>query len=106
MSIAKKIIAFLPRLVGARKRRQKRQSQARWERQIQSAALESMVAELGRQLGQWQKRLDTINDRCRRGFVLSETDLDFAKAAARRVEILTQQREKLQRGLAELKGSA
>jgi hypothetical protein len=58
-----------------------------------------MGAELGRQLAQWQKRMDALNDQCDRGFVLSEADLDMAKVTARRVEILTRQREELQREL-------
>jgi hypothetical protein len=100
MSIGKKIIGFLPRLVAARKGERKRRAQARWERRIQIEALESMAAELGRQLGLWQRRMDALNGQCCRGSVLSDADLELAKVVARHIEILTQQQERLQRGLA------
>jgi hypothetical protein len=99
MSIAKRIIGFLPWLVATRKRERKRLAQARWERRVQIEALESMGAELGRQLDLWQKGMDVINDRCRRGEVLSDTDLERVKVIARTIDCFTQQREELQREL-------
>jgi hypothetical protein len=102
MNLWKKIAAAVKRQLARFESEARRR--ARWERRIQIEALESEIAELGRQLELWKRNEQRLARRRGNGVRLTDSERDLLQVVLRNIEVLSRQRSELMSALAALKG--